>query len=119
MTDPEANQDQDDSGIASSEAGMLRGELDQRLTGLTDEVRRLRELLEGLRLNQYVRAILNTRRLALLSFFTGVLSGLGGAIGATLVLALLVYILSRLEVVPYLGRFVTEIVKTVQQHQHP
>jgi len=91
-------------------------ELDQRVAALSEEVRRLRELLEKLRLSQYVQAVLNVRRTAWLSFLNGILGGLGGAIGATVVLALLVYLLTRLELVPHIGRFVAEIVKIVQ-HQ--
>lgn len=94
------------------------GQLDERVAALSEEVRRLRELLQKLRLNQYVRAVLNVRRTAWLSLLNGVLGGLGGAIGATVVLALLVYLLTRLELVPHIGRFVAEIVKIVQ-HQKP
>ena len=100
-----------------AQSGRLR-ELDQPVAILSAEVRGLRELLETLRLNQYVRAVLNVRRMAWLSFLNGVLGGVGGAVGATLVFALLVYILSRLELVPHIGRFVSEIVKIVQ-HQTP
>lgn len=92
-------------------------ELIKPLTTLASEVRSLRNLLEDLRLQQYVQALLNRRRIAWVSFSSGVLNGLGAVIGATLVLALLLYILSRLEVVPYIGRFVSEIVKIVQQQK--
>jgi len=51
-----------------------------------------------------------------MSFLSGVASGLGTVIGATVGIALLIYILGRLEVVPYIGHFVSEIVKIVQ-HQ--
>jgi uncharacterized small protein (DUF1192 family) len=100
-----------------AESGSAR-ELDQRVAALSEEVRRLRELLEKLRLSQYVQAILNGRRTAWLSFLNGILGGLGGTIGATLALALLIYLLTRLELVPHIGRFVAEIAKVVQ-HQKP
>ena len=93
-------------------------EFNDRLAALAEEVRWLRNLLEKLRLQQYVQVLLNTRRIAWMSFLRGVLSGLGAAVGATLVLALLIYLLSRLEVIPHIGRFVSEIVKIVQ-HQKP
>ena len=92
-------------------------ELNERLAALTEEMHWLRELLEKLRLQQYMQALLNLRRIAWVSFFSGILSGLGAAIGATLILALLVYVLSRLEVLPHIGRFVSEIVKIVQQQK--
>ncbi|MGB9588222.1 MAG: DUF5665 domain-containing protein, partial [Armatimonadota bacterium] len=45
-------------------------------------------------------------------------NGLGAAIGATIAVALLIFILSKLEVVPYIGRFVAEIMRVVQQQPH-
>ncbi|PJA41303.1 hypothetical protein CO178_00490 [candidate division WWE3 bacterium CG_4_9_14_3_um_filter_34_6] len=47
------------------------------------------------------------------AFYRGVLSGLGGIIGATLVLTFTVWILSRLEFVPIVGHFVTQITNFV------
>jgi hypothetical protein len=88
-------------------------DLDRRITGLSDEVRRLRELLEHLRLQQYLQAVVNMRYIMWRSFVGGVFSGLGAVLGGTLVLALLVYLLSRLEVVPYIGHFVARIVQIV------
>lgn len=89
-----------------------------QISRLTIEVRELREFLQGLRLQQYISTILSTRRLAAVGFLVGILNGLGAAIGATIALALLIFILSKLEVVPHIGRFVSEVVRIVQQQQH-
>ena len=89
--------------------------LNHQLLALTNEVRKLRELLEKLRLQQYIQNLLNTRRLAWIGLMYGVLGGLGAVLGATLGLALLIWILSRLEVLPYIGKFVADIVKIVQK----
>ena len=91
-------------------------QLDHQLMALTNEVRKLRELLERLRLQQYIQNLLNTRRLAWIGLMYGILGGLGAVLGATVGLALLIWILSRLEVVPYIGKFVAEIIKIVKQH---
>ncbi len=91
------------------------GELDRQIKHLTKEVEKLRELLERLRLDQYIRTLLNTRRLAFISFLTGIMSGLGAVIGGTLVLALIVYILGRLEWIPILGDWIARILKVVHQ----
>jgi hypothetical protein len=90
-------------------------ELSEQITGLTSEVRKLRLLLENLRLDQYIQTLLNRRRLMWINFLTGIMSGLGGAIGATLVLALLVYILGRLEWIPIIGKWITDILKVVHR----
>jgi len=90
----------------------------EQISRLIREVRELREFLQGLRLQQYVSAVLNTRRIAAMGFLVGILNGLGAAIGATIALALIIFILSKLEVVPYIGRFVAEIMRVVQQQLH-
>lgn len=93
-------------------------ELDKRLNQLSHEVESLREYLKGLRLQQYIQALLNTRRIALMSLLSGIMSGLGAIIGATIVLSLLVYLLSRLEVLPIIGDWIARIVRIVQQKMH-
>ena len=90
-------------------------QLNHQLLALTNEVRKLREHLEKLRLQRYIRILLSTRRLAWMGLMYGLLGGLGAVLGATLGLALLIWILSRLEVLPYIGKFVAEIVKIVQR----
>ena len=95
----------------------LPDELPHHLKALADEVRKLRELLERLRLQQYIQNLLNTRRLAWIGLMYGVLGGLGAVLGATLVLALIIWILSRLEVLPYIGKFIADIVRIVKQQK--
>jgi len=93
--------------------------MEMRLVALSEELRLLRELLARLRLDQYVRALLSNRHIIWMGFLSGLANGLGAVIGATLLLALLVYLLSHLEVVPVIGRFVSEIVKAVQNPKVP
>ena len=92
--------------------------LDKRLDQLSHEVASLREYLRDLRLQQYIQALLNTRRIARMSFLSGMMSGLGAVIGATVVLSLLVYLLTRLEVLPIMGEWIARIVRIVQQKTH-
>jgi len=118
MSDKDARTVQGDPAHQESppdEENILK--MNRQFEALSGEVRSLRELLERLRLQQYVRAVLNVRRIAWVSFLSGILNGLGAVIGATLILALVVYVLSRLEVVPHIGRFISEIVKIVQQQK--
>lgn len=52
-----------------------------------------------------------------MSFVKGLLGGLGGAIGATVVLAVIVWLLSLLGHVPFLERIIENITDTVKSQQ--
>lgn len=52
-----------------------------------------------------------------MSFIKGVLGGLGGVIGATVVVAILLWILSLLGNVPFLDRITENVQDTVEQSQ--
>lgn len=51
------------------------------------------------------------------AFFKGVAQGVGGVIGATLVIALLIWILSLFEQVPFLGHFIDSIQHSLQSRK--
>ncbi len=57
------------------------------------------------------------RHLLWRSFLQGIASGLGRAVGATVVLALLVWLLGQLEVVPVLGAWIVRLAETIQEAQ--
>ena len=75
------------------------------ITALAQEVERLRQWhpLSG-----------SLRRLLWRSFLQGIASGLGRAMGATVILALLVWLLGRLQVVPVLGTWIARLLETIQ-----
>lgn len=49
------------------------------------------------------------------SFIKGMFTGLGGAIGATVLVALLIWILSLFGNIPLIGRFTDKVQQTVEQ----
>lgn len=57
------------------------------------------------------------RHLLWRSFLRGVAWGLGHTVGATLILALLVWLLGRLQVVPVLGAWIVRVMEAVQAAQ--
>lgn len=89
--------------------------LDRRIQGLATEVKLLRQLLEELRLQQYVQALLSPRHMMWSSLLRGIFSGLGAVLGGTVILALLLYILSHMQIIPYIGDFISEIIKVVRK----
>jgi len=51
-----------------------------------------------------------------MAFFRGLVTGFGGVLGATLLLTLFVWGLSRLEVIPVVGTFVSQVTDFVVQN---
>mgnify|MGYP003421532742 FL=1 len=51
------------------------------------------------------------------SFFGGVLSGLGSVVGATIVVAILAYMLRNVQLVPLIGSWIGDIVTQISQPQ--
>ena len=56
------------------------------------------------------------RQSFLYAFVGGLFSGLGSVLGATVVVAFLLWILGRLQPVPVFGAWVASVVKVVQQN---
>lgn len=71
-------------------------------TEILDELRRMNRLLNG---------ISRGPRRYTLAFFSGIVRGLGAAIGATVVFALLVGILSRVNTIPLIGSYLAKVVE--------
>ena len=92
---------QTDKTIHVSEA-----ELDARIIKQVDRAQR--KFTDKLLLEAYGRK----RKLLKLSFWQGVLFGLGSAIGGTLVLALLIWLLARMvDWFPILGELINKIIE--------
>ena len=74
--------------------------------------------LEKMKLAEYVELLNRPSRLFYINFFAGVARGLGMAVGFTLLGALVVYTLQRLQVLnlPVIGEFIADIVKIVQNN---
>lgn len=52
-----------------------------------------------------------------MSFVKGLLAGLGGVIGATIVVALLLWVLTFFDSVPLVGRFTEHTRQTIEQNR--
>ncbi len=86
--------------------------------GLLGRLRRQVNRLEKLQLEEYLLYITDTRRYFVRNFLAGLARGLGGAVGFTILGAVVVVILSRITVenIPVIGGFLAEIVAVVQQN---
>jgi hypothetical protein len=73
------------------------------------------EQLGKMLVNIYETGYLDKRQSYKNSFIKGVLAGLGGVIGATLVVGLLLWVLTLFSDVPLLGRITHNVNQTIQQ----
>lgn len=62
----------------------------------------------------YETGYISKRRIYTMSFIKGILAGFGGVIGATILVALLLWLLSLLNEVPFLSDVVENIEATLQ-----
>lgn len=59
----------------------------------------------------------NTGRQIWLSFIKGIFAGLGGVIGATVMVAILLAVLHRLGGLPVIGHYLNNVGQTIQQRK--
>ncbi len=80
---------------------------------------RIAERLDASRIAEYVELMNKPRKLIWTSFVAGIARGLGAAVGATVVFALVLEMLRRLIVVNVLGigDFIVSILKVIEAKQ--
>ncbi|WP_425039827.1 DUF5665 domain-containing protein [Primorskyibacter sp. S187A] len=83
---------------------------------LREEVRALKEEVSKLRAHRFLRTYDSFPRLMAFSFARGLMVGLGGVIGATVLLSLLVWSLSQVEFIPIIGDWARQIAEIVQEN---
>lgn len=80
------------------------------------QLEKLMHHLEAMRVAEYVDLLQRPARLIFINFIAGISRGLGIAIGATLVFALMLELLRRIIMlhIPGIGEFIAEIVHIVE-----
>ncbi len=87
---------------------------DNQPDNLTTEVRALRTELARLNNHRFVRVHRSLFRLTAFQFLRGIAFGLGTVIGATILVSLLVYFLSTIELVPIIGDWATKVIEEIK-----
>ncbi len=84
---------------------------------ITAQLERLALYLEKMNVAGYVELLQRPARLLFLNFAAGLARGLGIAIGATLIFALMIELMRRVILlnIPGIGGFVAQIVKIVEE----
>lgn len=92
---------------------------DERATpeDLTREIEALRAELRLLNSHRFVRIHNSIPRLMAFNFARGLAVGLGTVVGATVLLSILVWMLSQIEVLPIIGEWAAEIAAQIREGQ--
>jgi hypothetical protein len=82
---------------------------------LAESVEVLAKMVDGLRSRRYLQMIDKPKKFLFYNFISGVASGLGTAFGATIIFALIIWLLSKMQLVPFLGEWVVKMLDYIQQ----
>ncbi|MFH1720602.1 MAG: DUF5665 domain-containing protein [Patescibacteria group bacterium] len=81
---------------------------------LAKEVKELSKNIRNLESEKIFQIIKSPWRLMWMSFLKGLMVGFGSVLGATVIVAIFIYLISQVEFIPIIGEWVNEIVEQVQ-----
>jgi hypothetical protein len=82
---------------------------------LADSIESLTKMVDGLRSRRYLQMVDKPAKFLFYNFISGVAGGLGTAFGATIIFALIVWLLSKMQPLPFLGEWVAKMLDYIQQ----
>ncbi len=82
---------------------------------LAESILTLTKFVKQLRSKRYLQMVDNPKKFLGYSFLLGVVRGIGFAFGASLIFAFIIWILSKLIIVPFLGDWVINILDYIQK----
>jgi Flp pilus assembly protein TadB len=83
-------------------------------TQLAHEITKLTQAIEKIEKMQPFAALRNRKKFFAYSFLHGLLVGFGSVLGASLLVALFIFLLRQIEFAPLVGSFVQDILKNIQ-----
>lgn len=78
---------------------------------LAESVIILTKLIKQLRSERYLQMIENRKKFLFYNFLAGIARGLGFALGTTVILGLIIWLLSQLITIPVLGAWISQIIE--------
>ena len=92
-------------------------EKNEKLSKIDTRLQDIAEKIEKSQIAEYIELLNNPKKFLFITFISGIVRGLGMAIGFILLGAVMIWVLSKLAVlnIPVIGDYVTEIVKIVQE----
>lgn len=103
---------------SKDEEELLKSSLPPDWTEFQNQVSALSQVLEKMNLADYISYLNNPRRMLLINFGVGLVRGLGGVLGATILAGILIMFLKNLVLLnlPVIGGVIGELVKLVNAH---
>lgn len=89
-------------------------ETQHQMEQILAQTEKVNEQLAKFHKHKFVQAYNSIPRLLWFQLLKGVAFGLGSVLGATVVLSALVYLLSQIEFIPFIGEWVSEILEVVK-----
>lgn len=81
---------------------------------LPAEIASLRAELQTLNKHRFIRVHNSMVKLILFQLVRGIAFGLGGVLGATVVLSIVIWSLSQINFVPIIGDYATQVIELIQ-----
>jgi len=91
-------------------ATKLELELSKELKELTHEIQKLKSL-------EFIQVLKHPWKLMGLSLLKGIMIGFGSVLGATVLVAIFVYLLAQMSLVPVVGDFVKSVITQIESTQ--
>lgn len=117
MPSPKVTNKRERSEVPSKKATERRSEVSAAELQLVKEVRTLSKEVQNLRDFELLQVYKHPWKLTIYSLWKGMMVGFGSAIGATALVALLVYILSQFSSVPFIGNYLDNFTSKVSNQQ--
>lgn len=94
-------------------------EINRRITLLEKSVNLIGEKLERSHFYDYMNYVSDGKRILKRAFWTGVLRGIGSAVGFTILGAVIVYVLHLLAKsnLPFLADFISDIIEIIEKNR--
>lgn len=88
---------------------------EEETKSLTESILTLTKLVKQLRSKRYLQMVDNPKKFLFFSFLSGVAKGLGLAFGASIIFALVIWLLSKLSIFPFFGDWIVNLLDYVQK----
>lgn len=110
--DENAGPGEPQEGASSGTTEPLQNNSEENI--VLQELNAIRDELAKLNSHKLIRVYNSEWKMMAFNFLRGIAMALGSIFGATVVLSVIMYLLSQIEVVPLIGEWVTEIIQQVQ-----